>query len=212
MKNKYLVQIVIIMILAIILSSCTPKSSSLEHSTESDTVQNITTESAENDTTKNQETESTEESSTNKDNFTIKDYELTKLDGTKVKLSEVTEDLTLVAFWATWCKYCIKEMPDMEEISKKENVSVIMLNVRESEDTVKKFMEEKGYKLDIYLDVEGKIADDFGVTGFPTTAFMNKDRMLYLIQPGIILMEDFNFIVEKIDEYNKKEKSNEKSD
>lgn len=39
-----------------------------------------------------------------------------RLDGTRVVLSELKGKVVLVNFWATWCGYCVKEMPELLKV------------------------------------------------------------------------------------------------
>ena len=61
-------------------------------------------------------------------------FELTKLDGTNVKLSDLKGKKVILNFWATWCN-CQQEMPDMEAFYKehKENVEILAINYTPSE-------------------------------------------------------------------------------
>lgn len=63
------------------------------------------------------------------------DFELTKLDGTNVKLSDLKGKKAILNFWATWCGPCQQEMPDMEAFYKehKENVEILAINYTPSE-------------------------------------------------------------------------------
>ena len=77
------------------------------------------------------------------------DFELTKLDGTNVKLSDLKGKKVILNFWATWCGPCQQEMPDMEAFYKehKENVEILAVNYTPSEkvgeEKVSNFIKEK---------------------------------------------------------------------
>jgi peroxiredoxin len=45
------------------------------------------------------------------------DFELPRLDGGRVRLSEhFGKDVVLIDFWATFCKPCLKAMPELDEL------------------------------------------------------------------------------------------------
>jgi thiol-disulfide isomerase/thioredoxin len=44
------------------------------------------------------------------------DFELTALDGEPVRLSDYRGQWVVVNYWATWCKPCRKEIPDLSDL------------------------------------------------------------------------------------------------
>ncbi|ENQ3107891.1 Peroxiredoxin [Bacillus sp. 491mf] len=108
------------------------------------------------------------------------DFELSKLDGTKVKLSDLKGKKVILNFWATWCGPCQREMPDMQEFySKYQNdVEILAVNYTASEgsegkEKVRKFAEEKGVTFPILLDTEIKVTTTYKVITIPTSYFVD---------------------------------------
>lgn len=108
--------------------------------------------------------------------FTTKD-----LDG-----NEVTEDIfkdydvTMVNVWATWCKYCILEMPEIqelyEELPENTNIITICTDGDTELDTAKELLEEIGAKFTTIMscdEIEKNVLEY--VTGYPTTFFVDKN-------------------------------------
>jgi|GEM_PF-756736 len=55
------------------------------------------------------------------------DFEVSRLeDGSRVSLSDFRGRPVLINFWATWCPFCIFEMPDMQELLNRHPELVIM--------------------------------------------------------------------------------------
>ncbi|MBJ8028962.1 redoxin domain-containing protein [Bacillus cereus group sp. N21] len=108
------------------------------------------------------------------------DFELSKLDGTKVKLSDFKGKKVILNFWATWCGPCQQEMPDMEAFYKKykDDVEILAVNYTVSEgangeEKVKKFAEEKGITFPILLDKDITVTTTYKVITIPTSYFVD---------------------------------------
>ncbi|QFQ27324.1 redoxin domain-containing protein [Bacillus thuringiensis] len=108
------------------------------------------------------------------------DFELTKLDGTNVKLSDLKGKKVILNFWATWCGPCQQEMPDMEAFYKehKENVEILAINYTPSEkgggaEKVSNFAKEKGINFPILLDKNIDVTTAYKVITIPTSYFID---------------------------------------
>ena len=108
------------------------------------------------------------------------DFELTKLDGTNVKLSDLKGKKVILNFWATWCGPCQQEMPDMEAFYKKhkDNVEILAINYTPSEkgggvEKVSNFAKEKGITFPILLDKNIDVTTAYKVITIPTSYFID---------------------------------------
>ncbi|MED0902319.1 thiol:disulfide interchange protein [Bacillus cereus] len=108
------------------------------------------------------------------------DFELTKLDGAKVKLSDLKGKKVILNFWATWCGPCQQEMPDMEAFYKehKENVEILAINYTPSEkgggeEKVRNFAKEKEITFPILLDKNIDVTTAYKVITIPTSYFID---------------------------------------
>lgn len=130
------------------------------------------------------------------------DFRLKDLNGKDVKLSEYRGKVVILNFWAVWCKFCIQEMPDLNELNKelvKGNEAVILaVNVQESSDTVREYLSKGHINLNVLMDQDGSVTEDYGVTGFPTTFIINKDGTIYTYIPGATNKETLNEILSKV--------------
>ncbi|WMJ77368.1 MULTISPECIES: TlpA family protein disulfide reductase [unclassified Sedimentibacter] len=120
-----------------------------------------------------QETESEQEKSAA---LIAPDFELKSLDGTTVKLSELRDKNVILNFWATWCDFCVIEMPDLQKLQEahKDDLLVLTVNVGESKEVVQGFLEENGLDINVVLDEDMSVAGTYGVRSFPTTISINK--------------------------------------
>ena len=101
------------------------------------------------------------------------DFTLNDINGKPLALSSLRGKWVIIDFWGSWCKWCIKGIPDMKEYYAKYQGKLEILGV-DCNDTVEKWKEAvKEYELPwlhVYWDKEG--GDNplalYGVRGFPT--------------------------------------------
>ena len=144
-------------------------------------------------------TEATTASTQASEPYYFDDFELLMLDGTKTSLHAYEGQLIILNFWATWCGYCVQEMPLLDELDKRDDVTVLAVSVGEDEKTVRTYIEENGYAFDVFLDEDGKLASRFGVRGFPTSIFIGTDFEYFYSYPGMVEKETIDAIFEAID-------------
>ncbi len=115
--------------------------------------------------------------------------ELHDISGKTVSLNDFSGKLVLLNFWATWCAPCVAEMPALENLYQKykaRGLEIVAISVdpvnKKSE--IKSFIENKSLNFAILLDPDFSVVNDFGVTGFPETFFINKEgNFINIIDP-----------------------------
>ncbi|WP_144483157.1 TlpA family protein disulfide reductase [Bacillus pumilus] len=105
------------------------------------------------------------------------DFELKTLDGQTASLSDYQGKKVLINFWATWCKPCRTEMPDLDAIrSEYDQVEVLAVNLTTTEksvDHVAAFANELKLSFPILLDQKG-IQARYQVLSYPTTYILDE--------------------------------------
>jgi peroxiredoxin len=112
------------------------------------------------------------------------DFTLDTLSGETLKLSDLRGKYVFLNFWATWCTYCIDEMPAMQKFyeNNKDEVVIIGLNATGTEtsvDKVQKFVDELGVTFPIVLDKDLDVLyNDYQALALPTTFFIDKEGII----------------------------------
>jgi len=140
------------------------------------------------------------------------DFELTRLDGTKVKLSQLKGKTVILDFWATWCGPCIMSFPGMKKAVEKykDDPNVVFLFVDTFErveadkwkDYVGKFITNRGFTfMNPVLDFGNNTALAYGVEGIPAKFCIDKDGKVKHKGSGYLGSTDavFNEMVEWIE-------------
>jgi peroxiredoxin len=77
----------------------------------------------------------------------------------------------ILSFWATYCKPCQKEIPELISFAgkhTKDNVVVLCVSIdKEGATVVEPFVKEKNYSVQVLLDPYAKTAERYGVKSLP---------------------------------------------
>ena len=146
--------------------------------------------------------ETAAEEVTDEDKIMAPDFTLNAMDGKAVKLSDYRGKIVILNFWGVWCKYCILEMPDLNELhselEKGDEAVILAVDVQESLDTVKKYVTSNNIDLKVLMDTEGTVAQTYGITGYPTTFIVKPDGSLYTYISGATDKETLQEILDKV--------------
>ena len=119
------------------------------------------------------------------------------------KMSEQTGHPVIVNFWFPSCPPCVAEMPDLEQVFQNhrdeglEIVGVQLVGLDTVQDG-QDFVNEIGVTYALGPDEDAEIIMDYGVTGFPTSVFVNADGSIQRKWTGILNLEKMEELVSEI--------------
>jgi thiol-disulfide isomerase/thioredoxin len=107
----------------------------------------------------------------------------TTLAGKKVSLPDSRP--VIVHFWATWCGICQAEEGMIKELAKDARlVSIASLSGPSSD--VERYVSAHGIGFDVIVDQNGQLAQQFGVSAYPTTLFVDADGDILAREVGYV--------------------------
>lgn len=113
------------------------------------------------------------------------DFSFTAVDGKTRALSDFEGQVVLLNFWATWCGYCINEMPAMQKITENySNVVVLAINRGDNASEANSFSSESGYGFIWGLDEDGAIEKLYPSNGIPYSLIIDRDGTIITIFEG----------------------------
>jgi thiol-disulfide isomerase/thioredoxin len=109
-------------------------------------------------------------------------------DGDKVSVPDYAGKAVIVTFWATWCPYCIKELPILENVQNragKDRIAVIAVNT-ESREVFKRAARLMNASMHLTLvhDVDGDAQKAYGVNTLPHMVIIGRDGRILRVWHG----------------------------
>ena len=122
------------------------------------------------------ETEATEEETQPQ---IMPDFVVYDSEGNEARLSDFRGKPVIINFWATWCGYCVREMPDFQAAYEAhgDQIHFMMINVtdgyRETQADAEAFIAENGYTFPVYFDLNLDAGNAYYVNTMPTTYLLD---------------------------------------
>lgn len=106
-------------------------------------------------------------------------FSLPDLDGRVVSLASLRGRVVLLYFWATWCPYCVRELPStIESLQRRyrdQGLTVLAVSFEERPDTVKAWVRPRGLSMPVLVDQDGEVSGDYRVTATPTAVLLDRE-------------------------------------
>jgi thiol-disulfide isomerase/thioredoxin len=114
------------------------------------------------------------------------DVEMVDFDGEQVTLTEFLGTPVILNFWASWCPFCIAEMPDFERVNQDTTGQVVFLGVNLQDDPglATQLAGETGVTYRLTRDPQGVVYAAFGGIGMPTTVFIDAEGLVSEVITG----------------------------
>ena len=96
-----------------------------------------------------------------------------------VSSNEFKNEITLVNFFATWCKPCRDEHIYIKRFANEKNIKVIGINYKDNTKKTIEWLRDLGNPYsDVPVDKNGRIAIDWGVYGIPETFVVDSEGII----------------------------------
>ncbi len=84
----------------------------------------------------------------------------------------------VLSFWVTWCSHCRMQTPLLVDAHARyavEGVQFVGVNVQETADVAQPYVTAQGIVYPVVMDAEGQTTQQYQVSGFPTTYFLDAE-------------------------------------
>ena len=103
----------------------------------------------------------------------------------------------VVNFWATWCSFCIDEMPALEQVHQElgDEVRFLGVNREDSLETALLMEQETGVTYPSVVDGDGSYFRAAGARGMPTTLLVDSEGVVVYRHAGPLTAEQLEDLI-----------------
>jgi cytochrome c biogenesis protein CcmG/thiol:disulfide interchange protein DsbE len=128
-------------------------------------------------------------------------FALKDISGKTIRVPEdVKGRVVAIRFWASWCKSCAAEMPELEQVYRNysgKGLLILAVNIGQDEGDVEKFSKEHNISYPLLPDPGQKVTKRYGVTSIPITFILDGRGIIRQKILGEISRQNFEEILVK---------------
>jgi len=105
------------------------------------------------------------------------------IDGKPVKLADYRGQVVILDVWATWCPYCVREIPDLVEFQQdatkaKQPIQLIGVSVDDDKSAVVNYLKEQKVPYPIAMGNDKSLKPFGRIPGIPVKFIINKHGVI----------------------------------
>ena len=125
---------------------------------------------------------------------------LKNIDGKDINLADygTNEKITVISFWATWCKPCIKELKNLnvllDDWIEDYNMELVAISLDDSRNAakVKPTVNVLNWGFDVLLDPNGELQRAMNVANPPVTFLVNQSGKIVYTHTGYVEGDEYD--------------------
>lgn len=114
--------------------------------------------------------------------FLAPSFTLDSLDGNTYQVGGKRDKPLMLNFWASWCKPCNQEAPDLVNVYQKygDQFDLYAINITPGDNmrNIKAFVEKFQYPFPVLMDMKGEVTDLYQILPIPTSFLIDTDGVI----------------------------------
>ena len=107
--------------------------------------------------------------------------------------------MVLIQFWATWCGFCRRDQPAVEQIVKRfgKDLTVLAVSVREAKPVIREYLSQSPRSVTVVATEDTNLPRIFQPRGFPTYLALDKDGNIAGVKEGMAGVEGLEALIQR---------------
>ncbi len=129
----------------------------------------------------------------------LPDVTIENMEGDKVNIRELAKNdkITVISFWATWCKPCKRELSNLASLypdwQEQYNVEIVAVSTDDSRNrsNVVTYVNGQGWDYQVLLDSNQKLKRALNFQAIPYTVLLNSDGNIVYTHKGYVSGDEY---------------------